>query len=468
MEAFILTEQPEEVTEIAGQYVLKFRGKGKVSVSGRSRLVAHRGNEIVFNYAPGDGMVVITIKDTDPDGTGDYVRDISVMRSEHVPLYETGAIFNPGWLQRVADLRAVRFMGWMLTNGSPVTNWEGRPRIDDYTYTVRGVPVEVMVTLANEIGVDPWFNMPHLADDTYMRNFATYVRDHLHPRLVAYVEYSNELWNFLFPQTLWANDQAIARWGKDAADDAWMQFGGMRAAQVVDIWRDVFGAEAETRLQRVIATHTGWPGLEEGMLEAPLWLAESPSNIAPARHFDAYAVTGYFGHEMGTDDWAPKIKKWLAEDPGEATQKLTEALREGSVAELTDFLWPYHAKTADRYGLELIMYEGGTHVTGFENWTNDDELTAFFNQFNYSPEMAGLYALILDSWRQSGGTLFNAFVDVAKPSKWGSWGALRHLWDDNPRWDVLMRYNRQATGWDSRPEGTFANGVYRRGSRSCG
>jgi hypothetical protein len=34
---------------------------------------------------------------------------------------------------------------------------------------------------------------------------------------------------------------------------------------------------------------------------------------------------------------------------------------------------------------------------------------------------------------------FNAFVDVAAPSRWGSWGALRHLTDDNPRWQVLAK-----------------------------
>ena len=49
--------------------------------------------------------------------------------------------------------------------------------------------------------------------------------------------------------------------------------------------------------------------------------------------------------------------------------------------------------------------------------------------------MAGLYEILLDGWREVGGGPFNAFVDVAGPSKWGSWGALRHLDDVNPRWD---------------------------------
>lgn len=34
--------------------------------------------------------------------------------------------------------------------------------------------------------------------------------------------------------------------------------------------------------------------------------------------------------------------------------------------------------------------------------------------------------------------MFNTFVDVSKPSKWGSWGALRYLSDSNPRWDAVV------------------------------
>ena len=45
--------------------------------------------------------------------------------------------------------------------------------------TVNGMSVEYMVQLANDLDADPWFNMPHLADDTFVRNFATHVRDHL-------------------------------------------------------------------------------------------------------------------------------------------------------------------------------------------------------------------------------------------------------------------------------------------------
>ena len=79
------------------------------------------------------------------------------------------------------------------------------------------------------------------------------------------------------------------------------------------------------------------------------------------------------------------------------------------------------------------MYEGGTHVVGHGDWVNDKKLTAFFEVLNYSPEMGALYEEVIAEWTKAGGKLFNAFVDVAPTSKWGSWGALRSLNDSNAR-----------------------------------
>ena len=79
------------------------------------------------------------------------------------------------------------------------------------------------------------------------------------------------------------------------------------------IWTDVFGGEAETRLRNVIASQTGWLGLEREALEAPLYQAEKAGNRAPATAFDAYAITGYFGGVLGLEDNAELVKDWLSE-----------------------------------------------------------------------------------------------------------------------------------------------------------
>jgi hypothetical protein len=74
---------------------------------------------------------------------------------------------------------------------------------------------------------------------------------------------------------------------------------------------------------------------------------------------------------------------------------------------------------------------------GFGAQMEDAELTAFFEQLNYSSEMGALYSELLAGWAMISEQPFNAFVDVYRPGKWGSWGALRHLGDDNPRWRAL-------------------------------
>ncbi len=481
LESVLLTDQPKEAQHLRGSYVLRYDGEGPIRLTGRAARVRYEPGEITFFYEPGEGLVGITLSDipaTNP------VRNITILREEHVQLDEAGVLFNPLWIERVKDLRSVRFMDWMMTNGATAQSWEDRPRMSDATWAAWGVPPEVMIHLANQIGADPWFTMPHLADDDYMRRFAQMVKADLDPRLKAYVEYSNEMWNFIFPQAGWAAAQAEALWGP--SETGWMQYYGLRAAQVMDIWAEVYGDEADTRLVRVAATHTGWPGLEESVLMAPLAYLQLGR---PAKDsFDAYAITGYFGYEMGGAEMAPQMNAWLdqAEAAADAAGRaqglrrvalrefvretgfdaaiapVTLALEQGSLRELIEEVFPYHAGAARKAGLRLIMYEGGTHAAPHGAQVNDDRLAQFFAAYNYTPEMAKLYELLLGGWVDAGGTLFNGFVDVAPATKWGSWGALRHLDDANPRWDMLMAYNATGpTGWERRDETAFADGITR-------
>ncbi|SLN22608.1 hypothetical protein ROJ8625_00880 [Roseivivax jejudonensis] len=481
IEALILTDQPEAAEHLRGSYVVRYDGRGEIRLSGRAQRVNYAPGEARFHYAPGEGPVGIGIVATDPQ---DPIRNISVVQEENLPLHEAGALFNPLWLDRIGDARALRFMDWMATNDSVISRWEDRPRVDDYTWAEWGVPLPVMIALANRVRADPWFTLPHAADDAYVRAFGEAVRDGLHPELKSYVEYSNEVWNFQFAQSKWAESRAAEMWGESGT--GWVQYYGLRAAQVMDIWTEVFGDAAAERLVRVVAVHTGWPGLEQHVLRSPL--AFLTLGRMPQESFDAYAVTGYFSHDHGDAETVAAIRDWLdraeaaARAAGEAEGLSRVALRE-YVAEhrfdrafaametlvretglrtMTEEYWPYHGAVAREAELDFIMYEGGSHVSSGMADIDDDRLTDFLIAFNYSPEIAGIYRDALDGWSAAGGRLFNAFVDVAPPSKWGSWGALRHLLDANPRWDVLMAHNASApVEWEDRAPGTFAGGVTR-------
>lgn len=455
-ESVVLTDLPSDARGLAGTYILSWEGDAEVQVYGLAQQVVDDGRTIRFDFQPGDGMVVVAVSRI---GLQDPLRSMTLVRADRRPLLENGAVFNPDFLARVRDFRAVRFMDWMMTNGSTQVAWEDRPRLEDASWMMRGVPVEVMVQLANEIGADPWFTLPHMADDTYVTAFATYVRDHLDPRLKVHAEWSNEVWNFLFPQAQWAEEQARARWDVPDGGDAWMQFAGLRAAEVADLWADVFGTAAEERLVRIVAVHTGWLGLEEPLLQAPLAVAEG--RAPPVESFDAYAVTGYFGHSAGAEEMAPRLRASM--EDGSVLEEVT-ALARADIDELRERLWPYHAEVARENGLQLVAYEGGTHMVGLGPETQGDQMTELYTAYNYSPQIGELYRQLLEAWREVGGGLFMHFASVARPSVHGSWGALRHLDDSNPRWDALLAANAQPGTWEARDSAAFAQGVQVMGS----
>ncbi len=461
----ILTDMPEAATSLKGRYVLRYKGKGVIEVSGRAKRVRYGKGEVSFDYTPGPGSVDIRIQRIN---TTNPPREITVTRADNARRLARGAVFNPAWTARLGSFRALRFMDWQETNDSTLATWADRPEVRDVTYQ-GGVPVEVLVRLANELEKDAWVNMPHLADDDFVTQFATYVRDNLDPKLRVYVEFSNEVWNWQFEQARWADVTARARWSEN---DKWMQAYGVRAAEVARIWSKVYGDQAEARLINVISSQTGWLGLEIEALSAPLAVAEGAE--APVKAFDAYAITGYFGGILGLEEREVLVKGWLEESARDAeaaaqadglkgkaaeqylathrydtatelaARELTDGALSGDKADtLTDLMgrvWPYHAAVARANDLDLIMYEGGTHVVGIGPQVEDTELTAFFHHFNYSAQMGTLYGSLLKGWTAVGGQLFTAYSDVYAPVKWGSWGALRHLDDANPRWDALVSY----------------------------
>ncbi len=461
----ILTDLPENAGGVAGRYVLTHAGDGDLKLEGRASNVTINGNTMEFDYAPGPGGVLITITRTNP---ANPIRNIVVVRQDRAADLAAGQIFNPDWLARIQGVRGIRFMDWMLTNDSTLASVADRPKPDDYTYARVGVPVEIMVALANELNADPWFTIPHLANDALVKGYADATFAGLKPDLQAHVEYSNEVWNWQFAQANWAEVQGKARWGKD---QTWVQFYALRASQVADIWAGVYGAQADARLVRVIATQTGWIGLEDQILNAPLVVAETGK--PPHAHFDAYAVTGYFSALLGADTKTPAIRDWLAQSETDAATRAANLglngtaaanyisdhrydlaislaateLHDGSVtgdssdslAKVLDEVLPYQASVARRHGLQLVMYEGGTHVVGYGAEMDDAAVTGFFHHLNYSPEMAALYAELMQGWAGLTDAPFNAFVDISTPTKYGSWGAMRHLTDDNPRWQALAK-----------------------------
>ena len=150
----------------------------------------------VIDVRPAGGGIWLYITSTDPNHTGNYIRNIRVI----MPGFPDSStdIFHTSFLEKLKQYRLLRVMQWMETNGSTQSRWSTRTRMEDARWNrpgSGGVPVEAMVKLANKLSADLWVNMPHQADDEYIASFAALVRDSLAPNLKIRVEYSNEVWN---------------------------------------------------------------------------------------------------------------------------------------------------------------------------------------------------------------------------------------------------------------------------------
>ncbi|MFC0202483.1 hypothetical protein ACFFIZ_19765 [Paracoccus rhizosphaerae] len=480
--ALLLTELPAEMTSMSGRYRLAYHGHGDITINHASNVVYGDG-EIWFDYEP-RGNNLISIDITGINGS-DYVRDISVVQEKNISAFEEGRIFNPDWIKLIDDMRSLRFMDWQATNNSAQTEWSDRANVSDATWgSEAGVPLEIMVQLANETGTDPWFNIPHLATEDYIRNFVTYVKDYLDPDLKPYFEYSNEVWNWGFGQAHWAHQEGQKLW--PGVGDAWVQFYGMKAAEMAQVIDEIYGPNANALVNKVISTQTGWRGLEAGVLEAPN--AVAGGSAQPASLFNYYGVTGYFDGALGREK-APTVLEWVSDSKSaamtagnalglsgavlsdyveqhkydQAISLAVDELRDGSttgdpdgsIASLME-TFAYHKAVADAYGLDMVMYEGGTHVVGVGEWSSNQELADFFVALNQSDAMGGLYLELMNGWKDAGGTLFNAFVDVGKHGIYGSWGALQHLDDQSERWDAIVEFNENNPGWwQDRGDGDF-------------
>lgn len=441
-----------------GIYVLSYKGEGAITIKG-GKVLSQEDGKIVFELEAGKNLQ-FWVTETDPNGTGAFLKDISIVREEHQELFELGATFNPDWLALIEDARQIRFMDWMETNGSDVVTW------DDY----QGQSIEHMVALANETGADPWFNMPHMADDDFIRKFATYVRDNLDPELTVRVEYSNETWNYAFEQTKWLLEQAKQNWGDDgnvyykAAN-----YSVKMAVNAATIWEDVFSGDDAGRLVNVLGGRSR-PFHSEMILNAEIWKEMEPeSYVDPATVFEEYAVTTYFG---GSAIYNAEMRAELIQKISDPTVDATQWLYEQFMDETVKGSIPYAAnllraasEIVDSNGLKLVAYEGGQHVHhsfAVKGLTQADiaALTDFLSDFVRSDQMGLLYQELWEVWQSVSDSPFMQYGDIARPSKSGSWGLYSTLEDSTARSELLEELNTTTDPWWDAVGGMhYQNGV---------
>jgi len=412
----------------AGQYTVLYDGRGELDFWNAAAVVSREPGRIVIEVDPSKGAFWLRLTATDP---ADYVRNIRVIMPGFEQTYQENP-FHPVFLKRWQGVACLRFMDWMHTNGSKIRTWDDRPKPGDATFSKKGVAPEVMVDLCNRLKADAWFCMPHLADDDYVRNFARLVREQLDPGLKVYVEYSNEVWNNIFPQTRYSWEKA-KELGIGPAERPWEGGGkyyARRSVEIFTIWEEVFGGYE--RLVRVLAWQSGntW------------WMERIVLPYEDAyKHADALAIAPYLGMNVppqGKDLSADKVAAWNVDQvldylENEALPKSIRAIRATK-------------EVADKYGLMLVAYEGGQHMVGVGGRENNEAMTRLFHAANAHPRLGKIYEKYYAAWTDAGGDLFCYFSSVGRWSKWGSWGILQYYDDEpakSPKFTATMRWARQ-------------------------
>ncbi len=431
----------------SGQYVVLYQGRGTIEYGlGATKIpeLSTLGRDVV-SVDVSKGGILLRISETDTLGDGDYVRSIRFVAQGDEGRLVTNR-FSSSFLDRLRPYQALRFMDWMRTNGSTVTTWSSRPQPTYARFsTEKGVPAEIMVELANVSEKSPWFTMPHQATDDFVLNFATVVRDNLLPSLTVYVEYSNEVWNSAFSQAGWVESRGIAEWSGslESSFTKRINWYGKRSAEVCDIWRSVFGASPE-RVVCVMASQAANSWTASEALSCPLW-SEAP---CASHGIKALAIAPYMGDYMGQDENAHVVAGWGSSTSG--LSKLFSELSSGGGlpngpsggALVQSFSWiEANKEVANSFGLSLVSYEGGQHLVGVGNASNNSTITNLFTSANRDERMGTLYTSYLEGWDARGGGLFMHFTDIGSYSKYGSWGALEVIGQvASPKYNALWRY----------------------------
>lgn len=406
-----------------GEYVILYDGEGEFKLTFPvGQIVAREPGRVVMLVNPKKGMFAIDLVRTDPKN---YVRNVRVIAPGFEVTYKENP-WHPEFLKRWVGVACIRLMDYMAINNSKQVRWNDRPKVGDAGYSTKGVPLELLVDLANRLDTDAWFCIPHQADDDYILQFAKYVKANLKTNLRAWVEYSNETWNGMFQQSQYASQKGQQLKLADQPWEAAWRYTAYRSIEVFKILDSVYAGQSG--LVKVLASQAANAYVSEQVV----------SFNEAAKYADALAI-------------APYVSFNLMPEGGEINEKVVE---NWSLDKLFSFLISFSLpesakwiqdskKVADQYGLMLVAYEGGQHLVGIGGVENNNKINKLFSDANADKRMGELYAKNLMDWQKAGGDLFCTFNSVGEWSKWGYWGLLRSRFEnpkDSPKFNAVIQW----------------------------
>ncbi len=439
-----------------GNYTVLYDGDGLIKYGVGAKLLERSEGKDVINLVPDKkGLISATISIAKSD-TRNYLRNIRILMPGGIcsgnyfkrvnsanecgnqqylsfEKHHQQLTFNPDYLHFMKDFKVLRFMNMSGITRNSMHSWKQRATPEDATWAgkegVRGVPIEIMVELANILKSDAWFTLPHKADNYFVHKYAEYVHKNLKHGLKAYVENSNEAWNGIFPQAHYMKKMGEQMKLDPNRDYAGYKFYSKRSVEIFKIWEKIYGDTK--RFVRVMGGMTGNMRLTKMLLE------EGDAY----KHTDALAIAPYF--------YAPQNQVLRLRSVNSVFKILEDTKNPYSIKNILKSV-KQQAELANHYGVDLVAYEGGQHLVAYKTHSMKAGPNPYIIAANRDPRMAELYYQFLRGWKQAGGKLFVAFSAPRKHSWFGSWGIKEYITQPThkaPKYRALMQFVKTNICW---------------------
>ncbi|WP_218028936.1 discoidin domain-containing protein [Tengunoibacter tsumagoiensis] len=450
----------KNATDLSGTYKLSFTGQAVLTAAGDDP--AHQATtisnqsyssstntttaDVTFGNPPGGLISVITFtqtkrNNTDSPGTG--VTNVQLIRPGYAT--NTTQVFTTTWLHSINNYQwtALRFMDSLGTNnyaqpGSGEAypyrlQWptdrmqpnEG-PLYGSNHKGVHGtIPWEDVILVAQLTHKDIWINIPVNASDDYVTQVANLLKNGnaatgnqgIPSDVHVYVEYSNEMWHYGFPQGPWnlqaAQDEVKAGGtnlnydGKTDDDTIRFRRIAKRTIEIGKQFETVF-SDNGSRIRPVI--NNASVNNDVDMLQYV-----SDNYGAPGSVLYGISQTGYYTSADSSSVSAILNGEKTASDNNASGYLLSRTI-------------------ATYFGLHSLVYEGGQDEEGDTNLSNK-----FYAARD--PGMQDVEAHdLLNNWYPNGGELYMQFAEVTHYSTYGMWGLSDDLNIQNSgKWNGMVQ-----------------------------
>ena len=376
---------------------------------------------------------------TAPVGSG--ITDLRVLRPGYTPAGKE--TFTREFVQSLAPFSVIRYMDWLETNHNPgyygdtghhALNWADRRLPTDATQQPTGakygVAWEYVVELANRTGKDLWINIPVAATDDYITQLARMLKRDLKPTLNIYVEHSNEVWNFGFPQYVYNKLAAIdevKRGGSPLNSDGskdeetWThRRHAKRLVEAARIFQAVFGKDSLNK--RIRPVYASWVISPDAHYRDVLAWVEKTYG-PPKNYFTAIAGAAYYNAEKAA--------------PNASVTQVLDAMRANSDDNLK--FRTALQQIAASYGLKHFQYEVGPDTGGGKTENVANRIRA-----NRDPRIKEI--VLHDAranWFARGGDLYMYFSHISSYSRHGAWGLSEDVENlHTPKWEAIYELTR--------------------------